>query len=95
MTVWWGITSSKIIGPYFFQDITGNLVTDNVERYWSMIQKYLIPKLAEMGLQKNWFHQDGATAHTARETMAMLKAFSGIASFHDLKIGIGHLVLQI
>ena len=37
VTVWCAISSSGIIGPYFFQDDRGNTTTVNTDRYtqWS------------------------------------------------------------
>ncbi|QQP51277.1 Transposable element Tc3 transposase, partial [Caligus rogercresseyi] len=35
--------------------------------------RLFLPQLAELNLVNMWFHQDGATCHTARETMNMLK----------------------
>ena len=62
--------ADKIIGPYFFEDDNGNPVTVTGERYRAMIRDFLRPQIANMpGL---WFQQDGATAHTARETMHLL-----------------------
>ena len=37
-----------------------------------MIQEYLL--LEHLSMQNLWFQQDGATPHTARETMAILRA---------------------
>ena len=39
VTVWCGITSSRIIGPYFFEDVDGNTVTVNGNRYRQMLQE--------------------------------------------------------
>ena len=69
-TVWCAMMADKIIGPYFFEDDNGNPVTVTGERYRAMIRDFLRPQIANMpGL---WFQQDGATAHTARETMHLL-----------------------
>lgn len=38
-----------------------------------MIREFLQPQLEEHGLQNFWFQQDGATCHTARETVAHLR----------------------
>lgn len=73
VTVWCGITSSRIIGPYFFEDVDGNTVTVNGNRYRQMLQEYFFPEVEDMNTENIWFQQDGATAHTARETMDMLR----------------------
>jgi len=33
MTVWCAMSASGIIGPYFFENVAGNAVTVNVDRY--------------------------------------------------------------
>ena len=40
--------------------------------YRQMIQEYLLPQLKNLDMQNLWLQQDGATPHTARETMAIL-----------------------
>ena len=42
--------------------------------YRQMIHEYLLPQLEDLDMQNSWFKQDGATPHTARETMAILRA---------------------
>ena len=39
-----------------------------------MIQEYLLPEIGD-NTENMFFQQDGATAHTARATMAMLRQF--------------------
>ena len=72
VTVWCGITSAKIIGPYFFDDVDGATVTVKGDNYRQMIQQYLLPQLEDLDMQNLWFQQDGATPHTSGETMAIL-----------------------
>lgn len=87
LTVWCGIYAEKVIGPYFFEDAVGNTVTVNGDRYREMINDFLLPQIDELGLEDMWFQQDGATAHTARATMDILRpAFPGriISRFGDL-----------
>ena len=62
-----------IIGPYFFEDSDGHSVTVNANRYMDMLQSFLIPELRARQLDNIWFQQDGATAHTARATMTLLR----------------------
>lgn len=75
VTVWCGLTSQGIIGPYFFQD-RGRTVTVNEARYRKMLDTFLIPELQRLGipLGRIWFQQDGATPHTTRRVLARLKA---------------------
>lgn len=37
-----------------------------------MLEEFVVPQLYEMDLRDVWFQQDGATAHTARASMALL-----------------------
>ena len=52
-----------------------------------MIKEVLIPEIERLGVHYAWFQQDGATSHTAREAMALLREhFPGhlISRFGDL-----------
>ena len=42
--------------------------------YKQMMQEYLLLQLEYLDMQSLWFQQDGATPHTAMETMAILRA---------------------
>ena len=70
--MWCGISASRVYGPYFFENDNAT-VTVTGERYRSMITEFLIPELERQNVHHTWFQQDGATAHTARETMTLLK----------------------
>lgn len=85
VTVWCAVSSSTIIGPYFFENEDGQAVTVNSQRYRHMLQTFLVPELHEH--ENLWFQQDGATAHTARISMAVLRnLFPGrlISRFGDV-----------
>lgn len=87
VTVWCGICSERVIGPYFFENADGTTVTVTGERYRQMLNEFCLPKVAEFGLEHCWFQQDGATSHTAQETMEILRhQFPGrvISRFGDL-----------
>jgi hypothetical protein len=43
--VWAGILAFGIIGPYFFEDETGNSVTVTSDRYVQMVNEFLLPEL--------------------------------------------------
>ncbi len=74
VTVWLGIASYGIVGPYFFQE-SNETVTVNKVRYIKMLREFLIPELKKRRkLSQTWFQQDGATAHTANETLTVLRA---------------------
>ncbi|GFT75329.1 uncharacterized protein TNCV_967801 [Trichonephila clavipes] len=45
----------------------------NGDRYRAMIINFFIPELNNHDVQELWFQQDGATCHTARATIDLLK----------------------
>lgn len=70
--VWCGLWAEGVIGPYFFENETGKIVTVNAEWYRDMISNFLWPKLDDIDVSDMWFQQDDAICHTARETMQLL-----------------------
>ncbi|GFW98085.1 heat shock 70kDa protein 8 [Trichonephila clavipes] len=62
-----------IIGPYFFKNDEGHNVTVNGDRYRAMITNFFIPELNNHDVQELWIQQDGATCHTARAAIYLLK----------------------
>jgi len=66
---------------YFFEDPQGRICTVNQKNYREMIQNFYLPKLHVQAPRKNnrmqmstqWFQQDWAPPHTARETRRLLK----------------------
>ncbi|GFY08425.1 transposable element Tc3 transposase [Trichonephila clavipes] len=73
LTVWCALWAGGIIGPYFFKKDEGHNVTVNGDRYRAMITNFFIPELNNHDVQELWFQQDGATCHTARATIDLLK----------------------
>ncbi|GFU35418.1 putative DD41D transposase [Trichonephila clavipes] len=73
LTVWCALWAGGIIGPYFFKNDEGHNVTVNGDRYRAMITNFFIPELNNLDVQELWFQQDGATCHTARATIDLLK----------------------
>ena len=75
VTVWCVIGKVGIIGPYFFEE-NGITMTVNSARYIDMINNFLEPELRSQRInnQNVWFQQDGATTHTARAAMAVVRA---------------------
>ncbi|GFV39868.1 putative transposable element [Trichonephila clavipes] len=73
LTVWCALWAGGIIGPYFFKNNEGHNVTVNGDRYRAMITNFFIPELSNHDVQELWFQQDGATCHTARVTIDLLK----------------------
>ena len=73
MTVWCGLWSGGIIGPFFFKSDAGATVTVNGIRYRAMINQFLFLKIDDIEADDIWFQQDGATCHTANETINLLQ----------------------
>ncbi|GFS54805.1 uncharacterized protein TNCV_3575531 [Trichonephila clavipes] len=73
LTVWCALWDVGIIGPYFFKNDEGHNVTVNGDRYRAMITNFSIPELNNHDVQELWFQQDGATCHTARAIIDLLK----------------------
>ncbi|GFU48634.1 putative DD41D transposase [Trichonephila clavipes] len=73
LTVWCALWADGIIGLYFFKNDEGHNVTVNGDRYRAMITNFFIPELNNHEVQELWFQQDGATCHTARATIYLLK----------------------
>ncbi|GFY05618.1 putative transposable element [Trichonephila clavipes] len=69
LTVWcaYGLVES------FFKNYEGHRITVNGDRYRAMITNFFIPELNNHDVQELWFQQDGATCHTARATIDLLK----------------------
>jgi hypothetical protein len=71
--VWCAIPSFGIIGPYFFEDERERAVTVTRPRYVHMLN-FLGPELACHPVTEETFsQQDGATSHTARDSMAAVR----------------------
>ncbi|GFX30981.1 hypothetical protein TNCV_2024841 [Trichonephila clavipes] len=73
LTVWCALWAGGIIGPYFFKNNEGHNVTVNGDRYRAMITNFFILELNNHDVQELWFQQDGATCHTDRATIDLLK----------------------
>jgi hypothetical protein len=83
-TVWCGFWTGEVIGPYFFENETGNAVTLNGVCYRNMIMELLWPQLDGMETEDMWFQQDGATCHTVHETIELLREkFPGRVISHN------------
>lgn len=88
VTVWCAVGKVGVIGPYFFEE-NDAAVTVTADRYIAMLNTFFIPELRNRGIdfQNVLFQQDGATAHTARATMAVLRnLFPGriVSRFGDI-----------
>ena len=73
VTVWCGLNSTKVFGPYFFEDSeTGSALTVTKERYTTMLME-TFPEDSEEANSHTIFMQDGAPAHTSRMAMEWLE----------------------
>lgn len=77
LTVWCALWAGGIIGPYVFRDDEGHNVTVNGDRYRAMINNFLVPQLQGIEIADKWFQQDGATCHTAGQTINLLRETFG------------------
>ncbi|GFW71415.1 putative DD41D transposase [Trichonephila clavipes] len=66
-------TQPVMLVKSFFKIDEGHNVTVNGDRYRAMITNFFIPELNNHDVQELWFQQDGATCHTARATIDLLK----------------------
>jgi len=75
LTVWCGITSFGVLGPYFFEDNKGAAVTVTSERFVALLRNFCEPESCCRGIDLSsvWFQQDGSTAHAARASMSVLQ----------------------
>ncbi|GFX13737.1 DUF4817 domain-containing protein [Trichonephila clavipes] len=69
LTVWCALWAGGIL----LQNDEGHNVTVNGDRYRAMITNFFIPELNNHDVQELWFQQDGATCHTARAIIDLLK----------------------
>lgn len=76
VTVWCGVWSGGIVGPYFFD---GNVTGDS---YLRMLEDFLLPelkKIPEFECGRLWFMQDGAPPHWSRQVRRWLDdKFTGV-----------------
>ncbi|GFW70315.1 putative DD41D transposase [Trichonephila clavipes] len=70
LAVWCALWAGGIIGPYFFKNDDNGV---NGDRCRAMITNFFISELNNHDVQELWFQQDGATCHTARATIDLLK----------------------
>ena len=75
LSVLFGAVFLQIIGPYFFENERGVAISVNGDRYRAMLENFVRPAVENH--PQIWFQQDGATAHTARATMALLRDIFG------------------
>ncbi|GFX45764.1 retrovirus-related Pol polyprotein from transposon opus [Trichonephila clavipes] len=66
-------SSTPVARPELPFEDEGHNVTVNGNRHRAMITNFFIPELNNQDVQELWFQQDGATCHTARATIDLLK----------------------
>lgn len=77
-TAWCAMSSSGIIGPFWFENDAGESVTVNAQRYRQVLAKFWTALNRRLGgdrqlMDQQWFQQDGASAHTAVATREWLR----------------------
>ncbi|PSN57112.1 hypothetical protein C0J52_01298 [Blattella germanica] len=78
VTLWCAVSSHGIIGPHFFANEQGNTITVNSDRYVEMLRTFVTPELNNFQhVQEYWFQQDGATSHTAWQSMEVVRELFG------------------
>ena len=83
VTVWCGFCFRGIIGPFYFENESGEAVTVNGDRYRALLNNFLFTKIEEEDIGNIWFQQDGATCHTTEATLDILRTV-----FEDLIISL-------
>ena len=74
VTAWCTLTERTIIiGSFFFETPNGQTTTVNSERYGAILSEFFIPEFDNMNLVNHFFQQDGATSHTTRVNMSILR----------------------
>ncbi|GFT48460.1 putative transposable element [Trichonephila clavipes] len=69
----WGHSCSTDDEPMHWFCPTNPNTWFNGDRYRAMITNFFFPELNNYDVQELWFQQDGATCHTARATIDLLK----------------------
>ena len=71
--MWCAVANFGVWGPYFFEEEEQTASVTSA-LYVKMLQNFLMPKLRNLGENATvWFQQDGATAHTAKKSMNVLR----------------------
>jgi hypothetical protein len=75
ITVWCGTSSVGNTGPYFVEDENGRTATVTSDLYVHMLTDFVFSALRNLGPDPAavYFQQDGATAHTARQSINLLR----------------------
>ena len=75
VTVWCAMSSTGIIGPFFFEDGNGCTQTVNKERYVRILERFwaTVQEGSTSDGDEIWFQQDGATPHTSKMALQWLQ----------------------
>ena len=74
VTVWCAMSSSDIIGPFFFEDVDVHTQTVNKERCVDILKRFWVAlQRGSPGADRLRFQQNGATPHTTRVTVQWLE----------------------
>jgi hypothetical protein len=67
--------SFGVVGPYFLEDQNCAAATVTSAPYVHMLQNFVVPQINCLGrnCEQLWWQQDGATAHTARASVEVLR----------------------
>ena len=70
VTAWIALSSSGIIGPYFYE-VGGETATVTSDRYLHILSNRFLPELERRGIHALdiYFQQDGAAPHTANRVL--------------------------
>ena len=78
VTVWCSIGRNGIIGPYFFEDESGNRVTVDTDRYIALMRPRFIPALRRkrgVDMDSTLYQQDGAPPHCSDRSLEYLRRY--------------------
>ena len=90
VTVWCGLSSKKVYGPYFFEDNSNDVCTVTTKAYIKMLET----EFSGSSPPEVWFQQDGATSHTSSRAMDWLQSHFGnnLISVLNKKVVISNIV---
>ena len=78
VTVLCAIGRNGIIGPYFFEDVSGNRVTVDTDRHIALMRTKFIPALRrkrEVDMNSVKYQQDGAPPHCSDRSLEYLRRY--------------------
>ena len=69
------ISSTGIVGPWLFEGYSNSEFWQVCTEwpYMNILKKLFLTRIDELGLDDFWFQQDGATTHTSRASIAVLR----------------------